>query len=235
MTTFVAVVSGKGGVGKTTTTINLGQALADKEKSVTIIDANLSTPNLALQLGFLNPEGTLNHFLKKEKSLKEITYQHDGGFSVIPSATSLQEFHKTDLKKINKIFHHLDKTTDFVVIDSPSGLGKDIEEIFKHTDEVVVVVKPTLSSVMEALKTIQLAKVHNNTVAGIVLNMNSWGRHKLKEAEIVEILGHQILANIKQDNKIKKAAHIGQPLSYLYPRSKSAKQFSKVAEFICSE
>ena len=69
MTRFIALVSGKGGVGKTTATLNIGHALSKQGKKVLLLDANMVTPNLALQLGILNPKDTLNQFLRKEKNL----------------------------------------------------------------------------------------------------------------------------------------------------------------------
>src|SRR3989344_6455381 len=102
MTKFIAFVSGKGGVGKTTSTLNVGQALASLGKEVVLVDANIVTPNLAIQLGFMNPEGTLNKFLRKEKSLKEITYLHESGISLIPASPSFHEYQKTKSKDLSK-------------------------------------------------------------------------------------------------------------------------------------
>lgn len=232
MTKFIAFVSGKGGVGKTTSTLNVGQALNALGKEVILVDANLVTPNLGILLGLMNPEGTLNKFLRKEKSLKEVTYLHESGISLIPASPSYCEFQKTNPQKLNKIFEHLDDQVDFVLIDSPSGLGYDLQQIIKNTDEVLVVVNPSLSSVADALKTIQLAKANNNMVAGIILNMTHRGKNELTAAEVEEILGHQILANVKDSRKIRKAAYQQLPLNYLYPRSRPAKEFKKVAQHL---
>jgi|SRR3989344_3886692 len=231
MTKFIAVVSGKGGVGKTTCTLNVGQALAKLGKEVVLMDANIVTPNLAIHLGMMNPEGTLNKFLRKEKSLKEILYLHESGISIIPSSPSLSEYQKTNPQKINKIFDHLKNAADFVIVDAPSGLGYDLHQILKNTDEVLIVANPTLSSVMDALKTIQLAKEHNNTIAGIVLNMTH-GKDELSPKEVESILEHPILANISQHRKVRRAAYKQMPLTYLYPRSKPAREFAKVAEHL---
>ncbi|MBI2125034.1 MinD/ParA family protein, partial [Candidatus Woesearchaeota archaeon] len=123
MTKFIAFVSGKGGVGKTTSTLNTGQALLQQGKRVTLLDANLMTPNLAIHLGFLNPEGTVNKFLRKEKDLNEVIYLHESGLSIVPASPSYSEFQKTNLQHLSEIFEHLDETTDFVLVDAPSGLG----------------------------------------------------------------------------------------------------------------
>ena len=89
------------GVGKTTSTLNVGQALVNLGKNVVLLDGNIATPNLAIHLGFMNPEGTLNKFLRREKSLTEITYLHESGISVIPSSPSYAEFQKTSLQKMS--------------------------------------------------------------------------------------------------------------------------------------
>ncbi|HLD79806.1 MAG TPA: AAA family ATPase [Candidatus Nanoarchaeia archaeon] len=232
MTKFIAFVSGKGGVGKTTSSLNVGQSLASMGKEVILVDANIVTPNLAIQLGFVNPEGTLNKFLRKEKSLKEITYLHESGISLIPASPSLSEYQKTNPQKLNKLFDLLKNTADFVLIDAPSGLGYDVHQILKSTDEVVLVVNPTLSSVMDALKTIQLAKENNNTVSGIILNMTNGGKDELTQKEVESILEYPLLANVKYHRKVRRATHKQMPLTYLYPRSKPAREFKKVAQHL---
>ncbi len=236
MTKFVACVSGKGGVGKTTTALNVGQALASLDKQVVVLDANLVTPNIALNLGYVNPEGTLNKFLRKEKSLKEIMYLHPSGISVIPASPSYAEFQNTNPQKISKIFEHLDNVADYVIVDSPSGLGYEVSEILRHCDEILVVINPQLSSVMDALKTIRLAQTHGATVSGIVLNKTSYlKKYEMKAEEIEEILGHQIIAQIRDNRKMKKAAHHKMPVHHLYPQSHSAKQFKNIARYVSHE
>ncbi len=235
MTKFIALASGKGGVGKTTTTLNLGQALVNLGKKVVLVDANLVTPNLAIQLGLMNPQNTLNQFLRKEKSIKDITYLHESGLSFVPSSPSYKEFLKTNVQNISKVFNHLHQSSDFVLVDSPSGLGYEVSQVIKNCDEVLIVVNPNLSSVMDALKTIKLAKTHETLVSGIVLNMSNGGRHELSSKEISEILGYPLLGNVKHDRKIRKSLHKQLPLNYLYPRSRSAKEFNKVAEHLAFE
>ena len=232
MTKFIALVSGKGGVGKTTCTLNVGQSLAKLGKDVVLLDANIVTPNLAIHLGHMNPEGTLNKFLRKEKSLKEIMYLHESGISLIPASPSLSEYQRTNPLKLHKVFDLLKNAADFVLVDAPSGLGYDLIQILKSTDEVLVVVTPNLSSVMDGLKTIQLAKENNNTIAGIILNMSNGGKDELTPQEVENILEHPILANIKYHKKVRRAVHRQMPLTYLYPRSKPAREFMKVAQHL---
>lgn len=235
MTKYIAVVSGKGGVCKTVCTVNVGHALSILGKKVVLLDANLATPNLSLQLGIMEPNGTLNHFLRKEKSLTEITHGHESGISVIPSSPSYSEFQKTGSQNLNEIFEHLDEMAEFVLVDAPSGLGNEVQQILKNTDEALIVVNPTLSSIVDGLKTIMLAESSNNTVAGIILNMTNGGRNELAPADVEKMLGHPIIANIKNHRKVRKAVHRQMPLNYIYPRSRLSKEFMKVARHLTFE
>jgi septum site-determining protein MinD len=234
MTRFVALISGKGGVGKTSLTLGLGQALADFDKNVVLLDANLTTPNLGLHLGLLNPNATLNEFIRKERSIKDIIHDYkEHGFSIIPASTSFAESQKTNPMKISKVFENLAGTFDFVLVDCPSGLGNDLREVLKHTDEAVVVVNPTNSSVMEALKAVELAKTQDNIITGAILNMTSWwSSHELKKKEIEDILGVQVVAELKNDRKVKKALYQSLPLNYLNPNTRSAKEVDKLASYL---
>jgi septum site-determining protein MinD len=228
MTKFIAVVSGKGGVGKTTSAINVGYALHNLGYRVTLLDANFASAHLSTNLGVLNPKNTLNQFLEKKKQLLEIIHTHQSGLSIIPASPSYQEAQKRH--NITEIFEHLDDLADFVIVDSPSGL-KEVEEVLKNSDEALVVVNPTLSSVMDGLKTMRAAKENDTMISGIILNMVH-GKNELKKDQVESILGRAIISEIKYDQKIRKSVHKGFPLNYYYPRSRSAKQFNKVAELL---
>ena len=230
MTKFIAVVSGKGGVGKTTATINIGQAINLLGKQSILVDANLYTPHLGINLGLIKPKATLNQFLKKEKSISEVIFHHESGLKIIPASPSYKE--SKPYKKLVEIFEHLDETADFVLIDSPAGLGDEVNLILKHSDEALIVINPTISSLMDGLKTIKTAKDNNTQIAGVVLNM-VYGRNELKKKEAESILDYPIIAEIKFDQKIRKAAHLGVPMKYNSFWPGSAKQFKQIAEHLC--
>ena len=234
MTRFIALISGKGGVGKTTSAINIGHALLKLNRSVTVLDANLMTPNLATHLGLVNPPATLNQFLRQEKELHEIMYVHSSGLQIIPASNSYEDCQNTNPQQLFEIFEHLDNFSEFVLVDTPSGLGEEINQVLKNTDEALIVVNPNLSSVMDSLKSIQLAREHNNIIPGILLNMTNNGRHELKTAEIESILHSPIIGKVRFDRKIKKSLHQGMPLNHIYPYSKSAREFRRVADYLCN-
>jgi len=235
LTKFIAVVSGKGGAGKTTTAINLGYALNKLGKKVIILDANFATPNLASHLGLTSPQATLNDFLKKKKSLHEITHLHHSGLTFIPSSISYQDFKKAQPDKLAEIFEHLENMAEFVIVDSPAGLGYELVQILKNTDEAIIVTNPHLSSVIDSLKTIELVHEHHNAIPGFVLNLSNKGKKELKPREIENTLEIPLIANIPSDKRIRKALYKQTPSIHLYPRSTSSKQYFKLAEHILHE
>ena len=83
MTRFVGILSGKGGVAKTTTTVNLGAALNYFKRDVIIVDGNLSTPNLGLHLGIPIVPISLHDVLKNKNNIVESIYQHESGLKII--------------------------------------------------------------------------------------------------------------------------------------------------------
>lgn len=230
MTKFIAVVSGKGGVGKTTATINIGQALNSLGRTSILVDANLYTPHLGINLGLIKPKGTLNQFLKKEKPIHEVMFDHESGLKIIPASPSYQE--SKPYKKMNQIFEHLDEAADFVLVDAPAGLGDEVNLILKHSDEALIVVNPTVSSLMDGLKTIKAAKDNNTQIAGVILNMVH-GKNEIKRSEAESILGYPIIAEIKFDQKIRKAAHQGVPIKHNSFWPGSGRQFKQIAEHLC--
>ena len=131
-----------------------------------------------------------------------------------------------------EIFEHLDETADFVLIDSPAGLGDEVNLILKHSDEALIVVNPTISSLMDGLKTIKAAKDNNSQIAGVILNMVH-GNNEIKKREAESILGYPIIAEIKFDQKIRKSAHLGVPMKHNSFWPGSARQFKQIAEHLC--
>lgn len=234
MTRFIALVSGKGGVGKTSLTLALGHALAKSGKRVLLLDANLETPNLGLHIGEMSSRKTLNHFMRQEVDLHEIVKEHqDYKFSYIPSSTSYIEFQKTNPQDLKKVFDHLHNTYDFVLVDAPSGVGNEVYHVLKNTDEAIVIVNPTVSSVMEGLKSSELAKSHGNVLSGVILNMTSWlSRHEMKKEEVEGILGTHVIANIRHDKKFKKALHNQAPVNHLHPSSRTAKEVNRIKDHL---
>src|SRR3989304_1975926 len=100
MSKIIVITSGKGGVGKTTTAINLGAALNYFGKDVLIIDGNLSTPNIGIHLNSPEVPIDLNNVLKGEAEPFEAVYKHESGMKIMPSSLSVKELKRTKPEKM---------------------------------------------------------------------------------------------------------------------------------------
>ena len=99
MAKIIVINSGKGGVGKTTTAINLGAGLNSLSKNVVVVDANLNTPNVGIHLGAPIVPITLNHVLKGKADIEDAVYEHSSGTKIIPSSLSIKELTKFNTKR----------------------------------------------------------------------------------------------------------------------------------------
>src|SRR3990167_671923 len=99
----ITITSGKGGVGKTTTAINLGTALNSFGKEVIIIDANLTTPNVGLHLGAPIVPVNLNHVMQGKAKVTDAIYEHESGTKIIPSSLSVKELRNINHSKLKDV------------------------------------------------------------------------------------------------------------------------------------
>ncbi|MBU0760178.1 MAG: AAA family ATPase [Nanoarchaeota archaeon] len=97
---LITITSGKGGVGKTTSSINLAAALNALGKEVVVVDANLTTPNVGLHLGAPIVPISLNHVLSGKAKIQDAIYEHESGTKVIPSSLSINELRRINHKKL---------------------------------------------------------------------------------------------------------------------------------------
>ena len=114
----------------------------------------------------------LNQFLDGDESLHEIVQEHQSGLHVVYSDPSYSKFKNTVPDRLKHLFSRLNGAADYVVVDSPSGFGEDVLPVIEQSDEVILVVIPTMASIMEAMKNIELCRAKGTLVTGAILNMN---------------------------------------------------------------
>ena len=169
MKKIIVITSGKGGVGKTTTAINLGAAINHFNKEALIVDGNLSTPNLGVCLGSPEVPVNLNHVLLNKADLDEAVYEHESGIKVIPSSLSITELKKIKPEKINDFKKDFKKISDYVIVDSAAGLGNEAVSTIELADEIIIITNPEIPAITDALKTIKIAEKMKKPVIGVII------------------------------------------------------------------
>lgn len=226
---LIVISSGKGGVGKTTTSVNLATALAKHGRNVILVDGNLTTPNVGLHLGLTKFPITLNDVLRGEATLKDAVYIHPLGFKLVPGSLSIRSFSEINSRKLKKIFDDLKEMCDYVIVDSAAGLGNESISVLKNADEIIIVTNPELPAVTDAFKIVTLAKEIGIPVKGTVLNKVRKDNFDLGFRAIEGLLETPITSVIEDDKFMRQALYKKRPIVHIRPSSKTAKQYHHLA------
>lgn len=219
------ILSGKGGVGKTTVTVNLGLAMHKLGQEVVVVDGDLKNPNLGLHLGVLKYNTTLQEVIEKNISLLHALYIHETGLRFIPAHISLN-FLETDASKLK---NRLKEAPYYTLIDSPPGLSKESLSVLECCDEILVVTEPYLSDVTDCLKTIEVAKELKIKVGGIILNKVRNKNYELNKEEIESALNTSIISTIPFDENVLRGLSLKNPVVNYRPLSEASISFFKLA------
>ena len=182
----LSITGGKGGVGKTTLSVNLAVAFAKMKKKVLLFDADLGLANIDVLLG-LKPEKTIHDFLSGTCSLEDLCIEGPHGIKIIPSSSGVQEM--ADLSsaaslELVRSFSSLKDTIDMMLIDMASGISNQVMDITHASQDVLVVICNDPSSLMDAYATIKiLHQKYGRSRFGIVVNKvkNSYEGHTVFE------------------------------------------------------
>jgi septum site-determining protein MinD len=235
MARTIAIISGKGGVGKTTSAINIGVALNKLAKEVVIIDTNLNTPNIGIHLGAPIVPVTLNHVLSGDADIEEAVYEHHSGTKIIPSSLSVQDLIKFNTKKLKNITNALKDDTDFIILDSAAGFGQEAIDTLKTADEIIIITNPEMPSVTDALKAIRVAKKYNKDINGIIITRHKGEKYEMSLDSIQSMLESPVIAVIPEDISVKEALSKRDAVLHTHPKSKVAKEYENIAYKILGE
>jgi septum site-determining protein MinD len=235
MTKFFVIASGKGGVGKTTTAINLASALNSFGREVILVDANLSTPNVGIYLGSSKVPISLHDVISGEKHITEAMYLHRNGLKVIPASISVEAIKDIEPNLLEKYLVELSGKAEIVIIDSAAGLGNETLAGIKSGDEVIIITTPDLASVTDALKTIKLCEKHNKKIFGVIINKVKEDDFEMAKENIEYILENPVIAMIPEDDKVRQSHYLKNPVTYSHPNSPASVGFKKLASKILGE
>jgi len=230
MTRVIIISSGKGGVGKTTTAINLGAALNKFGKNVVVVDANLTTPNVGLHLGAPIVPISLNHVLAGKAKISDAIYEHESGTKIVPSSLSVRELKNVDQEGLKDIAKKLKKMSDIVIFDSAAGLGNEAVAAIMAGDEIILVTNPEIPAVTDALKASKLAEQLGKEVIGVVVTRaNRKNKAQMPIQNIREMLELPILGVIPEDSNVPKSVVMKDALVHVYPGSRASRAYRNLA------
>jgi len=148
----IAVTSGKGGVGKTSFTVNLALALAEYGQRIVILDGDLGLANVDIAFG-LSARYTIEHLLSGEKTIEQILLIGPRGIGIIPGGSGVQklaDLEKDKLKNVISNLGRLEKMTDILIIDTGAGLGHTVINFLQAADDVIMVTTPEPTALTDA-------------------------------------------------------------------------------------
>lgn len=232
------VTSGKGGVGKTTATANIGAGLAKEGKKVVLIDADIGLRNLDLVLGLENRIvfDLVDVLEKKCRSFRQALIR-DKRFKNLFLMPSSQSREKDEVKpeQMVELCGELRENFDYVLIDCPAGIEHGFKNAIIGADAAIIVTNPEVSAVRDADRVIGLLEADEKSDARLLINRMKEGLVKKKQMlgveDITDVLGIDILGIIPEDEKVLFSTNKGEPL-IMDDNSRAARAYRNVVRRI---
>lgn len=227
----LSIVSGKGGVGKTTLTANLGIALAKRGFKVCLIDADIAMANLSLLLGMQSSPITLHDVLLGEATVSDAIYDGPSGVKFIPSGLSLENYRRVDSERLSSIVQGISSQFDYVLLDAPAGIEKNVLATIASAEEAMLVVTPDSPSIADALKIKMTAERLKSRPIGVIINLARGEKGEIKGEEISKILDLPVFGMVPYDSEVRRAFMQEKIMPFILrsPNSDAAQSIVKTA------
>jgi septum site-determining protein MinD len=231
----ITITSGKGGVGKTTATANLGAALAMADKKVVVLDADIGLRNLDMMMGLENrivydlvdvveERCRLRQAMVRDKRLPELY--------LIPAAQTRDKTAVAPADMV-RVCDELRKTHDFIVVDSPAGIERGFQNAVAAADEVIIVTNPEVAAVRDADRIVGLLEAEEKGPIYLVINRvkpELVQRGDMLDTDaVVELLAIKLIGIVPEDEAILGASNRGQPV-VLSNNSRAGLAFRNIAQ-----
>jgi len=236
----IVITSGKGGVGKTTTTANIGTALASLGKKVVVVDGDTGLRNLDVLLGLENRiVYTIMDVIEGRCRLKQALIK-DKRFQNLCLLPTAQTRDKDDIspQEMLKIVKELKEEFDYVIIDSPAGIEQGFENAVIGADRAIVVVNPEITSVRDADRVIGKLDSKGLEDHAVIVNRLNYQMTKngdmLDVSDIIETLSIELIGVVPDDRNITISTNKGEPI-VLDDGAFAGKAFKNIAHRITGE
>lgn len=248
MAKVVVVTSGKGGVGKTTSTAALGAALAQNGANVVVVDFDVGLRNLDLVMGaerrvvfdlinVVQGDAKLPQALIRDKRLENL--------SLLP-ASQTRDKDALTMEGVQKVIGELREKFDWVICDSPAGIEKGAVMAMRHADIAVIVTNPEVSSVRDSDRIIGLldsktekaengAKIEKHLLLTRFDPVRAARGEMLKTEDVLEILSIPLLGIIPESEEVLRASNLGSPVTLLNPAGSPALAYLDAAKRLRGE
>ncbi|MBU4201842.1 MAG: cell division ATPase MinD [Candidatus Altiarchaeales archaeon] len=230
MVRVIGVLSGKGGVGKTTLVSNLGVSLAQEGKNVAIVDANLTGANLGLHFGLLSYPVSIHDVMNGGALITDAMYKHPSGVDIIPASLSIEHI-DTEPKNLRSSIDEFLGDKDFVLIDAATGLDRETLNAIDMSDEVLIVTHPELPTISDALRTKTIAEKYGKDVIGIVLNRVN-RKDDLNKDNVSSFFELPVIGAIPDDPVVRKSIEAKNPVVLSHPNHRVSQEVRRVSSHI---
>jgi septum site-determining protein MinD len=228
-----AVASGKGGVGKTTTAVNLAAAMAEAGRSVVLVDYDLGMANVGQVLDVTAADATLHDVLAGEAATEDAIADAPGEFDVVVGGTDIEDFGRADPSKLREMADDLRESYDVTIVDTGGGLSHDTTVPLGLADDAVLVSTPQAAALENTAKTRDLVERVGGSVTGLVLTRV--GASDVDTSDDVAALDVDVLATIPEDNSVADSEGVGEPLVSFAPDSPAGQSYRELGYELLGE
>ena len=241
----IAVTSGKGGVGKTTVSVNLATALAVRGRRVLLFDADLGMANVHIFAG-VTPRGTLLDVIEGRSTLAQVLTGGPAGIQIVCGASGVAGLADLDARVIERIGRELARLADdydILLIDTGAGISAQVMQFLTLAHEIIVVATPNLAATLDAYGVIKVAR-EARLPAQISILVNQTDDETDGGAIFARLSGcaHRFLqflpsslGSLRRDPAVEAANQSRQPLVLAQPASENARRFTAMAAHLAGE